>query len=135
MAVGPGIELAGAERVDEVRELWLQLHHHHRDVDESLPLVEDDDLSWRRRRQLYLNRLEPGRGFLVLASDREAVVGTRSCASRKAQTTPSPLVIAMPSSTCCPSLRICAAAESERSCSTSSIANSPHATSATSRAR
>jgi hypothetical protein len=26
------VELAGVERVDDVRDLWLDLHHHHRAV-------------------------------------------------------------------------------------------------------
>ncbi len=71
----PILELAGVERVDELRELWLSLHHHHRAVVGTLPLVDDDELSWRRRRRLYLERLGPGSGFLVLASDKEAVIG------------------------------------------------------------
>lgn len=69
------IELAGAERVDEVRELWLELHRHHRAVVGTLPLVEDDEASWQRRRALYVNRLTAGTGFLVLAIDEEAAVG------------------------------------------------------------
>jgi ribosomal protein S18 acetylase RimI-like enzyme len=69
------IALAGADRVDEVRELWLELHHHHRTVVGSLPLVDDDELSWQRRRTLYLDRFSAGTAFLVLAQHREAVVG------------------------------------------------------------
>ena len=69
------IELAGVERVDEVRELWLELHHHHRAVVGTLPLVSDDDASWERRRALYVDRLSPGAGFLVLAIDDDVVVG------------------------------------------------------------
>ena len=38
------LELAGAERVDDLRALWLALHHHHRVVAGTLPLVEDDEL-------------------------------------------------------------------------------------------
>lgn len=69
------IELAGPERLDEVRELWLELHHHHRAVVETVPLVEDDDASWERRRALYLDRLTSGAGFLAVAVDDNAVVG------------------------------------------------------------
>jgi len=71
---GPTIELAGADRVDEVLELWLELHHHHRQVVGSLPLVDDDELSWQRRRALYLERLREN-GFLVLAREADSVVG------------------------------------------------------------
>ncbi|HEY2650857.1 MAG TPA: hypothetical protein VGI50_02980 [Solirubrobacteraceae bacterium] len=50
----PTFEVAGIARLDEVRGLWLDLHHHHRQV-VRLSLVEDDDLSWQRRRALYAN--------------------------------------------------------------------------------
>ncbi|MBV9310835.1 MAG: hypothetical protein JOZ73_08380 [Solirubrobacterales bacterium] len=66
-------EVAGAERIDEVRGLWLELHHHHRVIDASLSLVEDDELSWQRRRALYVERLRGGTAFLALAS-RERLV-------------------------------------------------------------
>lgn len=69
------LELAGVERLDEVRELWLELHHHHRAVVGTLPLVEDDELSWQRRRALYHERLSDGSGFLVLALDEGETVG------------------------------------------------------------
>ena len=69
------LELAGKHRVDELRELWLGLHHHHRAVVGTLPLVDDDELSWRLRRSVYLERLSSGSGFLVLAIDHEVAVG------------------------------------------------------------
>jgi ribosomal protein S18 acetylase RimI-like enzyme len=68
-------ELAGAERLDEVRGLWLELHRYHRTLPGALPLVEDDTLSWDRRRALYLDRLRSETGFLVLAMEAETVVG------------------------------------------------------------
>lgn len=69
------LELAGAERVDDLSALWLALHHHHRIVAGTLPLVEDDELSWQRRRALYLDRLGSGNGFLVVAVEGNDVVG------------------------------------------------------------
>lgn len=69
------IELAGADRVDDVRGLWLALHHHHRDVVDSVPLVADDEASWRLRRELYVERLTADRGFLVLAVSGGDVIG------------------------------------------------------------
>jgi ribosomal protein S18 acetylase RimI-like enzyme len=69
------LELAGIDRVDEVRELWLHLHHHHRAVVGTLPLVEDDELSWQRRRALYVERLSADTAFLILASQQDVVVG------------------------------------------------------------
>jgi ribosomal protein S18 acetylase RimI-like enzyme len=68
-------ELAGVERVDDLKELWLDLHRHHRAVVGDLPLVADDGLSWRRRRALYADRLSSHSGFLVLATEGEAVLG------------------------------------------------------------
>jgi ribosomal protein S18 acetylase RimI-like enzyme len=68
-------ELAGTERLRDVRDLWLALHHYHRQVVSALPLVEDDEASWLRRSELYRSRLDAGRGFLVLASIAEEVVG------------------------------------------------------------
>jgi ribosomal protein S18 acetylase RimI-like enzyme len=69
------LELAGVERLDEVRPLWLDLHRHHRGVVGTLPLVEDDELSWKRRRALYLDRLSSETAFLVLAIERDTAVG------------------------------------------------------------
>jgi len=71
----PQIALAGIARIDEIRGLWLELHYHHRAVVGSLPLVEDDELSWQRRRALYADRLTSDTGFLVLATETGAVVG------------------------------------------------------------
>jgi ribosomal protein S18 acetylase RimI-like enzyme len=69
------LELAGVDRVDQLMELWLELHHHHRAVVGALPLVEDDELSWQRRRALYLDRLGSDTGFLVVAVRHDSVVG------------------------------------------------------------
>ena len=74
-AGGSAVGLAGVERVDEVRDLWLALHHHHRAVVGPLPLIEHDEVSWQRRRALYVERLGSGSGFLALATEGEAVVG------------------------------------------------------------
>jgi ribosomal protein S18 acetylase RimI-like enzyme len=69
------LELAGLDRVDQLRELWLELHRHHRAVVGAVPLVADDELSWQRRRALYLDRLGSDTGFLVVAVQRDTVVG------------------------------------------------------------
>jgi ribosomal protein S18 acetylase RimI-like enzyme len=69
------LELAGAERVDDLRPLWLALHRHHRVGVGMLPLVDDEELSWQRRRALYLDRLGSGNGFLVVAREDIDVVG------------------------------------------------------------
>jgi hypothetical protein len=69
------IELAGADRVDKVRDLWLSLHHHHRRVATFQPLVDDDAVSWERRRALYLDRFDPNPAFLALALRGDTVFG------------------------------------------------------------
>jgi GNAT superfamily N-acetyltransferase len=69
------VELADVGRVDEVRTLWLDLHHHERTVAPTLPLVTDDERSWRHRRALYVDWLEVGQGFLALARNGSTVVG------------------------------------------------------------
>ena len=74
-ADGVRLELAGLERVDQLRELWLELQRHHRAVVGALPLVDDDELSWQRRRGLYLDRLGSDTGFLVVAVQQDKVVG------------------------------------------------------------
>ena len=71
----PSIELADAADLEKVRDLWLALHHHHQQVVTSVPLVDDDELSWEHRRALYQERLAAGRGFLVLATMAEELVG------------------------------------------------------------
>src|SRR6478672_3341009 len=68
------LELAGPESIDDVRDLWLDLHRHERAIGPSIPFTEDEQ-SWRRRRALYERTLEQGHGFLVLARHDGAVVG------------------------------------------------------------
>jgi ribosomal protein S18 acetylase RimI-like enzyme len=69
------IALVGRESVEEVRALWIELHRHERSVAPGLPLIADDELSWRRRRALYAACLAAERGFLVLARTGTRVVG------------------------------------------------------------
>jgi ribosomal protein S18 acetylase RimI-like enzyme len=69
------IELGGADRVNEVRDLWLALHEHHRQVATMQPLIDDDEVSWERRRALYLDRLDHDAAFLALALRGDDVVG------------------------------------------------------------
>ena len=48
------IELVDAQSVDDVRDVWLD--NHERSIAPSLPLVADDERSWRRRRAIYIRR-------------------------------------------------------------------------------
>lgn len=56
----------GRGRLDELRELWLTLHHYHAEIG-SRPLVSDDDFSWRQRRRQYDAWLQAGEAFILLA--------------------------------------------------------------------
>jgi hypothetical protein len=68
------VELGGRERVDELRGLWLALHRHERRIAPAIPFV-GDELSWRRRRALYIRWLDLDQAFLALARNRAGVVG------------------------------------------------------------
>ena len=68
------LDLAGAERVDDRSALWLALHHHHRVAVGTLPLVEDDELSWSVAARCTLTDSVPG-GFVVVAVEGDDVVG------------------------------------------------------------
>lgn len=71
--MAPPIALAGIDRVDELRPLWLQLHHHHASVSRVQPFV-DDETSWTVRRRGYVEIFEEG-GFALLAEDDEGLAG------------------------------------------------------------
>ena len=66
------IALAGPDRIDELRPLWLELHHHHASVSRVQPFV-DDETSWTVRRRSYVETLEHG-GFALVAQD-DGLVG------------------------------------------------------------
>jgi ribosomal protein S18 acetylase RimI-like enzyme len=70
------IVAAGPERIDELRPLWLQLHHHHQSVSPVQPFV-DDETSWARRRVGYaMVRIHEGGDDSWALSDRWAEVST-----------------------------------------------------------
>ena len=70
------IGVAGPDRLDELRELWLEMHHHHQQVATLQPLVADDEISWRRRRTRYLGWLmAEDEAFLVIADRGPTPVG------------------------------------------------------------
>jgi ribosomal protein S18 acetylase RimI-like enzyme len=64
----------GVDRLSALEPLWRSLHQHHRSV-ADLPVLADDDLSWRRRRDGYRALLEGGDAFVLLASAGETPVG------------------------------------------------------------
>jgi ribosomal protein S18 acetylase RimI-like enzyme len=67
--VGLSVAIVGVEGVEGVRELWLALHRHHREVAAIQPLVADDEVSWDRRRATYVEQLRAGRALLLVASE------------------------------------------------------------------
>jgi ribosomal protein S18 acetylase RimI-like enzyme len=71
--MAPRILSAGPERVDELRPLWLQLHHHHEQVSRVQPFV-DDETSWTVRRRSYVDTFDGG-GFALVAEDDDGLVG------------------------------------------------------------
>jgi ribosomal protein S18 acetylase RimI-like enzyme len=64
----------GAARVDELRELWLALHHAHRAV-ATVPLQPSDERSWSLRRADYLRWLAAGTAFALGAERAGRLVG------------------------------------------------------------
>lgn len=67
------IRLAGAECLDDLRPLWLELHHHHQAVSRVQPFV-DDETSWTARRRSYVDTFSYG-GFAVLAEEDGELLG------------------------------------------------------------
>ena len=69
------ITRTGAEAIDRLRPLWLELHHHHRDVGgEALGPFVDDATSWRECRAMFAGYLARG-GFALLAERDGELVG------------------------------------------------------------
>jgi ribosomal protein S18 acetylase RimI-like enzyme len=66
---GVGISRWGAEAIERVRPLWLELHRHHQQVGgEALRPYVGDAHSWDARRAMYARFLgEPHGSFLLLA--------------------------------------------------------------------
>ena len=73
--MGFTISRAGAEALDRLRQLWLELHHHHQAVGgAALGPYVGDDASWSARRALYEDFLADG-GFAVLAEREGELIG------------------------------------------------------------
>lgn len=69
------IENGEVEDVPALRELWLELHHHHARVAAQLGPYADDDSSWAVRSSSYREWLSDPRSPLLLARDESGVVG------------------------------------------------------------
>jgi ribosomal protein S18 acetylase RimI-like enzyme len=64
----------GAERLDDLRELYLAMHRHHRAVS-HVPVTDPDEHAWRERRSTYDGWFNEGRALLHLAEVDGRAVG------------------------------------------------------------
>jgi ribosomal protein S18 acetylase RimI-like enzyme len=69
------IERGGIDDVPALRELWLVLHDHHRQVGVETGEFTDDDSSWEVRSASYRDWLADPRSFLLIARDGQRPVG------------------------------------------------------------
>jgi ribosomal protein S18 acetylase RimI-like enzyme len=69
------IERGEVGHVAALRELWLELHHHHAQVAPQSGDFVDDETSWRVRSSSYREWLADPRSFLLLARTEGRVVG------------------------------------------------------------
>jgi ribosomal protein S18 acetylase RimI-like enzyme len=70
------VQRGGVDDVAALRELWLELHHHHAAVAPQSGEFTDDETSWPVRSASYRTWLaEDPRSFLLLARNGDALVG------------------------------------------------------------
>jgi ribosomal protein S18 acetylase RimI-like enzyme len=69
------IERGGADDVPALRELWLELHHHHQEVAPRSGEFVNDEESWRVRSSEYREWLADERSFLLIARSGGRAVG------------------------------------------------------------
>jgi ribosomal protein S18 acetylase RimI-like enzyme len=69
------IERGSVDDIAALRELWLELHHHHAEVAPQSGEFVDDDGSWRVRSSSYREWLADPRSFLLLAQTDGRVIG------------------------------------------------------------
>jgi GNAT superfamily N-acetyltransferase len=75
MASDVVIAVEGPEVLDELRPLWLELHHHHQAIAPELGPFSDDATSWIARRESYQSWLALPDSFVVVARHKGAPVG------------------------------------------------------------
>jgi ribosomal protein S18 acetylase RimI-like enzyme len=69
------IQRGGVEDIAALRELWLELHHHHARVAPQSGEFVDDETSWDVRSSSYREWLADPRSFLLLARAEGRLVG------------------------------------------------------------
>ena len=68
--------VAGPVALDALEPLWIALHRHHRTVVPSAAmLLDDDSVSWSRRRALYRSWMAAGDALVLVARRGGAIVG------------------------------------------------------------
>lgn len=68
--------VAAPAELDALEPLWIALHRHHRTVVPSTAmLVDDDSVSWSRRRALYRGWMATGDALVLVARRGGAPVG------------------------------------------------------------
>jgi ribosomal protein S18 acetylase RimI-like enzyme len=69
------IDRGGVDDVPALRDLWLELHHHHADVAPQTGEFVDDETSWRVRSASYREWLADPRSFVLLARAGDRLAG------------------------------------------------------------
>lgn len=69
------IERGGVDDIPALRDLWLELHHHHAEVAPQSGEFVDDETSWRVRSASYREWLADPRSFVLLARAGDRLVG------------------------------------------------------------
>jgi ribosomal protein S18 acetylase RimI-like enzyme len=69
------INRGGVDDVPALRDLWLELHHHHAEVAPQTGEFVDDETSWRVRSASYREWLADPRSFVLLARAGDRLVG------------------------------------------------------------
>jgi ribosomal protein S18 acetylase RimI-like enzyme len=73
--VSLSVERGGANDVDDLHDLWLQLHHHHQRIGPQSGTFTDDEPSWSIRSANYREWLAEDDSFLLLARDGGELLG------------------------------------------------------------
>jgi ribosomal protein S18 acetylase RimI-like enzyme len=73
------ITAGGVDSLPQLRELWLQMVHHHRDVVGGRVGVVDDDSSWAATGEKYASWFADDAAMLLLARDDDGVLGYLMC--------------------------------------------------------
>jgi ribosomal protein S18 acetylase RimI-like enzyme len=69
------IELESAETIDELRDLWLEVHARHQQAGPGIAAYRSDDDSWAQRRDSYAEWLAMPDSFLLVARREGRAIG------------------------------------------------------------